>query len=147
MGMASKNWQEGGPNSHMAWADIAAGVHDEEIKGWGRELATLDGPVRFAFDIEPNVKLNQGKVPKHWDPADYAAASRRISTLVKQEASNVEFTFCVSSTQKELTAQMYPGDEYVDVICWDAYVNRGKSPDITPLELWSDFKNWMDEQP
>ncbi len=147
MGMASKNWKERGPESHMAWSDIAAGLHDEQIRGWGKAIATLDGPVRFAFDIEPNVKLNQGKVPKHWDPADYAAASRRISTLIKQEAPNVEFTFWVSSTQKDLTAQMYPGDDYVDVICWDAYVNKGKSPDMTPLELWSDFKNWMDEQP
>lgn len=147
MGMASKNWREGGPNSYMAWADIAAGIHDAEIRGWGQELATLNGPVRFAFDIEPNVKLNQGKVPKHWKPEDYAAASRRISTLVKDEAPNVEFTFWVSSTQKDLTAQMYPGDDYVDVICWDAYVNRAKSPDLTPLEVWSEFKNWMDEQP
>lgn len=147
MGMASKNWNEGGPDSHMVWADIAAGVHDEEIRGWGEELATLDGPVRFAFDIEPNVKLNQGKVPKEWTPEEYAAASRRISTLVKEEAPNVQFTFWVSSTQKDLTARMYPGDDFVDVICWDAYVNRHKSPDMTPLELWSDFKYWMDDQP
>lgn len=147
MGMASKNWNGGGPNSYMAWADIAAGDHDDEIRGWGQELSTLDGPVWFAFDIEPNVKLNQGKVPKHWKPEDYAAATQRISTLVKEEASNVQFTFWVSSTQKDLTAQMYPGDDYVDIICWDAYVNRGKSPDMTPLELWSNFKDWMDEQP
>ncbi|USQ80457.1 cell wall-binding repeat-containing protein [Ornithinimicrobium faecis] len=146
MGMASKDWNEGGPDSYMAWADIAAGVHDEEIRGWGRELATVDGTVRLAFDIEPNVKLNQGKVPKSWKPEDYAAASRRISTLVKEEAPNVDFTFWVSSTQKDLTARMYPGDDYVDVICWDAYVNRAKSPDMTPLEVWSDFKYWMDDQ-
>lgn len=147
MGMASKNWNGGGPNSYMAWADIAAGDHDDEIRGWGEELATLDGPVWFAFDIEPNVKWNQGKVPRHWEPEDYAAATQRISTLVKEEAPNVQFTFWVSSTQKELTARMYPGDDYVDIICWDAYVNRGRSPEMTPLELWSDFKDWMDEQP
>lgn len=147
MGMASKNYQKGGPNSYMAWRDIADGKHDEEIRDWGVSLAKLDGTIYFAFDIEPNVKLNQGKVPKDWTPAEYAAATRRVSTIVREEASNVEFTFWVSSTQKELTAQMYPGDDYVDIICWDAYVNRHKSPDMSPLELWSDFKYWMDDQP
>ncbi|WP_161958461.1 cell wall-binding repeat-containing protein [Ornithinimicrobium cavernae] len=147
MGMASKNWKRGGDDSYMAWSEIAAGAHDDEIRAWGQKLAGAGGNVWFAFDIEPDVKLNQGIVPTHWKPSDFAAASRRISTIMGEEAPNVKFVFWVGGTQKGLISEMYPGDEYVDTICWDPYVTKHRSPDTTPRGLWSEFKNWLDDQP
>ncbi|WP_194288439.1 cell wall-binding repeat-containing protein [Ornithinicoccus halotolerans] len=142
----AKNWRRGGPDSFMAWPDIAAGKHDAEIRDWGRKMAALEGEIWFSFDQEPAVKMHHGKVPSHWTPEDYAAANRRISRLVRAEAPNVKFTFWVGGSHRDLIQRAYPGDEAVDIICWDPYVHAGKSPDMTPYQLWSSFSTWLDSR-
>ncbi|WP_162802279.1 cell wall-binding repeat-containing protein [Ornithinimicrobium murale] len=146
LGMASKNYKKGGPTSYMSWPNIAAGKHDSEIREWGQALSELNGDIRFSFDIEPDVKFKQGKIPGDWTAADYRKATQRMASILAEEAPEVQFTYWVGGTQKDIVSEMYPGDEYVDVICWDPYINASRSPDTTPLELWSDFKNWLDDQ-
>lgn len=144
MGMASKNWKNGGPTSFMTWESVGRGAHDAEIRRWARRLGQLDREIWFAWDIEPDVKLTQGHVPKSWSPEQFSAAARRISTIMAEEAPKVKFTFWVGGTQKRLIERMYPGDDYVDIICWDPYLHAGRSPDTTPTQLWSEFASWLD---
>ena len=146
VGMASKNYQGGGPTSFMDWAGIGAGEFDAKITTWGNQLAAYDTEIWFAFEIEPEVKMNRGDVPSTWTEAEFAAAFRRIVSIMRPLCPKVQFCFWVGGSDTAKIAQMWPGDEWVDRFGWDPYVTGGNPSTNTPMQEWSSFKTWATNQ-
>lgn len=110
---------------------IASGSQDSTIRSRAMSLAGLDGKVLLRFAHE----MNGDWYP--WDGADnganaaappkYIAAYRHIhEVFASVGAKNVLFVFCpnVDSVPNEPWnnwENYYPGDEYVDWMCFDGY--------------------------
>lgn len=142
--MASKNYQGGGENSFMEWSKIPSGQYDETIETWATTLASYRVPLWFAFDIEPEVKINRGDVPDTWTTEEFAQAYRHIVGVMRPIAANVDFCYWVGGSDRTKIAAMYPGDDVIDRIGWDPYVSQHESPDQTPLQCWGSFNSWLD---
>lgn len=144
VGMASKNWKRQGAQSFMSWPDIAAGRHDEAIAAWAASLAKADADLWFAYEIEPEVKLNRGQLPDDWGHGDFVLAYRRIVSVMRPIAPRVQFCYWVGGSDTAQIDALYPGDDVIDRIGWDPYVSLHESPQQSPEQCWGRFREWLD---
>ncbi len=118
--------------------DIAAGLHDDYMRSWARELASTGVPVY----VRPFPEMNGDWVPWNGDPATFRAAWRRMASVFdKAGAHNVRWVFSPNVTDGPATEDnrmelYYPGDDVVDVLALDGY-NWGTT---RPWTAWRPFE-------
>jgi len=106
------------------WRAIADGQYDKEILAQARGIAAIRSPVFVTFDHEPD----QPRRAVQGSPADYVDAWRHVHGLYDQAgAGNVVWVWVVTGWMPSIgtAMQMWPGNQYVDWISWDAYDDRG----------------------
>ena len=118
---------ESGSNVDAAFRDIASGKYDSAFKGIV-DAWINDGYKSTQFRI--GYEFNVGSIP--WDVfhstastagQDFVAAFQRIATIVHNEATSLGATAQVvwnpGGGTSGNTTQLYPGDQYVDVMSMD----------------------------
>jgi len=121
-----------------ALSTIAAGAHDEYIRGWARAARDTGVPIilRFAHEqsTEPGVR---SWYPWQGDPENFKAAFRHIVDIFREEgATNVRHLWSAMWLQR-WASLYYPGDDVVDYI-GTTELNHGTVPD-TDWAKWRTF--------
>lgn len=113
------------PDPHtVTWAAVATGAYDQTLTEQARGIAGLGVPVFVTFDHE----ADQPSRSALGTPADYVAAWRHVHQLfVDQGATNAVWVWVMLGWPPSFPTalQMWPGNEYVDWISWDAYNDSG----------------------
>ncbi|MFC8042902.1 glycoside hydrolase family 26 protein [Nocardia sp. NPDC057353] len=107
-------------------AAIAAGAHDDHVRGWARALAPYRVGLRFAHEF------NGDWYPWSGAPEVYVAAWRRLHALFAAEEAAVWWIWAPNAPFERVPLEWYPGDGYVDVLGVDGY-NWGTSQ---PWSRW-----------
>jgi hypothetical protein len=124
------------PDKSATLADGASGKFDGLFRNYAQKLVKHgfgDSIIRIGWEF------NADWYPwaaKH-DPQSWIAYWRRIVTTMR-DVPGAAFKFDWSAAGGFSTfraEQVYPGDEYVDIIGLDYYNNFGR-PDVTPQERW-----------
>lgn len=139
----TKNQGGGGPESFIAWPEIAQGLWDVWFINLATRLASYDTDLIFAFDHEAEVKRNRGEVPSSWTSQNYRDAFRRVVTVMRPLTPRVKYAFWVGGADTTKINEHYPGDDVVDMIGWDPYVHMGWAASTTATQRWSVFNNWL----
>jgi hypothetical protein len=119
------------------WAQVAAGQRDTQIISGFKSLAsrcpgTAATPAKDAlcwvtFHHEPLSELG----PTGFRAADYVAMQRRIDDLRDVHAPEVKMVWTMEGHEIGANSRypsLYPGDESVDVIGLDPYIDAGDPP-------------------
>jgi hypothetical protein len=119
-------------------AGIAAGDHDDYVRGWAGAAAGTGVPmiIRFAHEgsTEPGTR---SWYPWQGDPEGYRAAFRHIVQLFREAgATNVQFLWSAMWLDG-WASQYYPGDDVVDLI-GTTVLNHGTAV-TTPWAQWRTF--------
>jgi len=111
------------PQSQLG--SIIRGEHDVFLRSWARAAHAWGHPLFLNFDSEMNgwwwpwsEQINSNS------PGEFVSAWRHVVNIFREEgATNVTWLWCVNIEAPETTpiAQLYPGDDYVDWTCMDAY--------------------------
>lgn len=119
------NWTtrrtRGGP---VTFADITAGRYDHVITARAKRLAELGVPVLMGFGHEPGALV--GDPPgRSGTPEEYVAAWRHIAQVFAAADAPVSWVWTLTSYAfRQGTADsFYPGDDVVDWVGADGYVN------------------------
>lgn len=129
-----------------SWRDIAAGRYDDVFYAIAGGVSQHYGHKSFSLDIEPDVKMNQGKVPSDWTEAEFIAAWRHLAGIFRDVDSTINMRWWVGGSNRSRCATLYPGDDYVDEIGWDPYVTSPNPATNTAYGEFSVFSNWLDQQ-
>jgi hypothetical protein len=108
----------------ITWASVAAGAYDQTLAAQARGIATLRVPVFVTFDHEPDQVQNSDK----GSPSDFVAAWRHVHELFQHNgAGNAVWVWVVTGYEQTFSAagRMWPGDDSVDWISWEAYNAAG----------------------
>lgn len=139
------------PNGGHTLADGAAGKFDDKFRQLAQLLAANgfgDAIIRLGWEF------NGGWYP--WaakrDPANWVKYWQRIVTTMRSVPNtSFRFDWCSAQGYQQIPApQLYPGDEYVDIIGRDTY-NQTWANVHTPEERWQDLLtqsyglNWLRE--
>ena len=118
----------GANNERFRPVRIAAGDHDDYVRGWARAAKSASGPILVRFGHEMNGPWYPwGSADNR--PEEYVAAFRHVVSLIRAEgASNVRFVWApnVEYPGSASIVPLYPGDAYVDWVCVDGF-NWGTS--------------------
>lgn len=127
------------------WQDVADGKHDQWFTDMAKKLhSDFSGRAfSFTFDGEPEVRVERAgtgnwiqKDPRN-TPAAYAAAFRRIVTLMRPHAPAMDSRWWIAGHKRDASMDAYyPGDEYVDSIGVDPYIWGYDSPATGPVDKW-----------
>lgn len=119
------NYSFGTVQSKYRLSKITAGNFDTHIRNYARAAKATN----TEFYLRPMHEMNGNWYP--WaesvngnKPGDYVAAWKHIVDIFRQEgAANVKFVWCPNVVYSGSTAltQLFPGDNYVDVVCMDGY--------------------------
>lgn len=127
-----------GSNRPVRWADVAAGRYDAQITAQAHRLAPL-GQIWVGYDNEMD---GRRRVASSGPLSHYPAAFRRIRNLVSPIAPDVVWVWCPTGANlTQAVADCYPGDDYVDWICYDPYdpkLHKGG-----PLATYLPFRRWL----
>lgn len=109
---------------HLTWSQVAQGAADDRLRVIARNIAAAPTTVWMTFEHEAD---QQGR---DWQGsgADFGAAWRRVRAVFDQEgADNVVWTWVVMGTgpRIERAAELWPGNDVVDWISWEAYDPAG----------------------
>jgi hypothetical protein len=126
-------WQPWGPDFTISPAEfpltsISSGDYDVYINSWVQGLKNMNYTIylRVMHEMDGNW-YPWGDVNGN-TPAQYIAAWIHIQQLFnKQNVTNVKFIWCPNNSNGQGIDQTvyYPGDDYVDWICLDAYTQSG----------------------
>ena len=114
----------GQPDHGIPWADITGGRYDRALRAQARGIASLRVPVFLTFDHEPD----QPGRSTLGSPAQFRAAWRHVHDLFRAAgATNAVWVWVVTGYRANFTAagQLWPGNDYVDWISWEAYNGSG----------------------
>jgi hypothetical protein len=115
----------GSPDPYtISWRAVADGEYDEQLNAQARGIASLHAPVFVTFDHEPN---QPGRAALG-SPADFVEAWRHVHDVFETAAAtNAVWVWVVMSWPPALATalRMWPGNDYVDWISWDAYNSSG----------------------
>ncbi len=142
------NWK---PSKTVTWRQIAQGAVDADIATVAASLKTY--PHRLFLDIyhepEDNVKTD---VASGMTPQDYADMYRHVVTELRGHGvSNAVLVWNVMGYEgwASYLDALYPGDDYVDWICYDPYGKKDLHHDLGEIinrpraDLnWPGFYNW-----
>ena len=124
----------------FSWAQVASGAADAQLTQQARGLQSLGVPVYINFDHEPDA----GKKAVRGTPADFVAAYRHVHQVFDQAgANNAVWVWVVTGFKgnfKKLPA-LYPGNDVVDWISWEAYTEVGCPENPTLGTAASFYKN------
>lgn len=157
--------QIGANVQYYAWKDVADGLHDADFVQWAEALKDAPAGTAFAFDGEPEVRLEAGSHqpvpnpnatsvtwPTGWPqngdgkntPEHYAAAQRRIYEVMHPIAPNVDYRFWFAGhLRNSYMESFYPGDAYVDSIGIDPYVWAHNPASTTPQQKYQPIVDWI----
>lgn len=113
------------PDTVISWGDIAAGKYDSYLTTQGKAVASMGVPVFVTFEQEANQKR---KLDVRGDAADFRAAWRHMHTVFKDVgATNAVWTWVMTGSEENLerAGQLWPGNDVVDWISWNAYNGSG----------------------
>lgn len=111
----------------VAWSAVAAGRYDASLTRQARGIAALDEPVFVTFDHEPDQPARSAL----GTPADFVAAWRHVHDLFASAgARQVIWVWVVTGWPGSFATalQMWPGNDYVDWISWEAYDRNDCQP-------------------
>jgi hypothetical protein len=115
--------QPGRPN--LAYRDIIAGRFDSSLRSQARTIAELDVPYFVTFDHEADGKARYNN---RGTPEEFVSSWRHIVDLYRSEgADNVIWVWNVTGWPGNLDRLpgLWPGNDYVDWISWEAYNMTG----------------------
>lgn len=122
----------GSDQSRFALATITRGDSDPYVRRWAETLGSYGKPVILRFAHEMNYPWYPwGMGYGDNTPADYVAAWRHVHGIFEEAgASNVSWMWSPEAPRcrSTLLEELYPGDEYVDLLALDGY-NWGTSRD------------------
>ncbi len=142
------NWK---PSMQRTWAEVAAGRADADIDAVAASLRAY--PHRLFLNIfhepEDNVRLESGS---GYTPQDYADMYRHVVDRLRfLGVDNVVYVWNPMGWVgwRHLFDGLYPGDDYVDWICYDPYARNDRQPDLAgiinterPDLDWPGFYEW-----
>jgi hypothetical protein len=138
------NWK---PSSRHDWADVAAGAADDEIAVIARSIKAYPHKLFLTIHHEP-----EDEVGRKGSPAEYAAMFRHVVTELRAHGvTNAVFVWNVMGYEgwERYLDGLYPGDGFVDWICYDPYAKRDIHPDLEEIvnrprpDLgWPGFYQW-----
>jgi hypothetical protein len=123
------------------WAAVARGDYNEQIKEVAALVKTVPGKVMINLFHEPEndvrvsascrTKVGSDTDPKN-SPADYRAMWRVVRKLF-EDATNVIWVmnYMTLPDFECLVPEMWPGDDLVDWVAYDAYSSDGTANEIT----------------
>jgi hypothetical protein len=119
-------------------AGIAAGDHDDYIRGWASAAAGMGVPMVLRFAHEQSTEPGtRSWYPWQGDPEGYRAAFRHIVGLFREAgAANVQFLWSAMWLDG-WASEYYPGDDVVDLI-GTTVLNHGTAV-TTPWAQWRTF--------
>lgn len=138
------------PSKNVYWTDIAAGIWDDVLTSTAEGLAEYGQPIFIRFSAEFDSTANDIEIFGNGDPRNYVPAYQHIYNIVAPLAPNVIWCWCPTGNNLTVAGSvggtmslevMYPGDLYVDWICFDKYdftLSYG-----SPLAAYSPFVNWI----
>jgi hypothetical protein len=115
--------------ARVGWRSVAdatpTSAIGKEIAGWADKIKSLNAPVYFTYNHEPEAAGSNGRGTS----ADFVAAWRKIVTVFRQRGvTNAKFlwimtgwAFAVNSADRRAAPKWYPGDGYVDALGSDEY--------------------------
>jgi hypothetical protein len=117
----------------QAFRDIASGAHDADIIAGFSAFASRYRSFYIRPGWEMNGDLSSWSVTGS-DLGDFIAAFRHIANLAHAfTGATIKVDWSPSADPDNASAvqyqDLYPGDQYVDVICIDQYAGPGFSPD------------------
>lgn len=119
---------------------IAAGAYDNYLASWAAGAKAYGKPIFVRFAAEMNGDWDSWAVGVNGNTsADYVAMWRHVYTFVRdQGALNVSWVWSpnVSFPGSTPLADVYPGNDYVDVVALDGY-NWGTA---TPGTQWQSYE-------
>jgi hypothetical protein len=110
--------------STAPWSAVAAGQYDAGLTRQAQGIAALGAPVFVTFDHEPD----QPARSTLGTPTEFVAAWRHVHDLfVNAGADNAVWVWVVTGWAGSFTTalQMWPGNDDVDWISWEAYDRDG----------------------
>ena len=110
-------------------AQIAAGANDPLIAAFARQVKAFQRPLFLRWYWEMQLHgPRKAACAAAFNPAGYVAAWRRIWTIFHQAgATNAAFVWCPSGFGD--VGPFYPGDGFVDWLCFDKYDRHMQGPD------------------
>ncbi|MBN1167951.1 MAG: hypothetical protein JXA44_12605 [Methanospirillaceae archaeon] len=111
-----------GEDPLVTWQELVSGVHDESIREWGRDAASVHYPLIVELSLSElffeSFRIEHDK-EESINPILYRDVYKRIITLTEEEgAHNIIWVFPMNITDTpgspDNLAQYYPGDEYID---------------------------------
>jgi hypothetical protein len=128
---------------------------DNWIQTRAQAVAALGTPVIMDVFHEPDNPAAACANPG--TPAEGAAAYRHIITVFRNYYSqhhltnNIAWAYVTTgylgpagSRARQIDAQFYPGDSYIDWIGWDPYVHTGGNNSKSAEQSFSEYYHWVD---
>ncbi len=115
--------QEGHPD--IDYADIIAGEFDSSLRSQARTIADTEVPYFVTFDHEADANKRYNS---RGTPEEFVSSWRHIVDLYREEgADNVIWVWNVTGWEDNLDRLpgLWPGNDYVDWISWEAYNMTG----------------------
>jgi hypothetical protein len=122
----------------IAYRDIIAGRYDESLRAQARGVAELGAPYFVTFDHEADGKERYNR---RGTPEEFVRSWRHIVDLYRREgAENAIWVWNVTGWPDNLDRlpSLWPGNEYVDWISWEAYNMTG----CDTMPHWTDVKSF-----
>ncbi|WP_433699840.1 glycoside hydrolase family 26 protein [Nocardiopsis sp. CA-288880] len=105
----------------VSYASIADGEFDEQLRSQARGIAALDVPYFVTFDHEADANRRYNE---RGTPEEFVASWQHIVDLYRSEgADNAIWVWNVTGWEANLDRLpgLWPGNDYVDWISWEAY--------------------------
>jgi hypothetical protein len=119
-------------------SDLIGGAYDQYIRQFATEAAAWGHPYFLRFDWEMNGDwFPWGEEINGNNPGEFATAWRHVHDIFTSVgANNATWVWCPYANRTNYYASQYPGDQYVDWTCLDAY-NWGTNPALP--RTWKSF--------
>jgi beta-mannanase len=135
------NWQ---PAPNLTWRQIASGAANSAIDSVANSIKAYPHKIMLAIAHEPenDMKLTSGSGKT---PEDYAAMFRYVvNRLRSQGVRNAVFVWNVMgfSGHAAYYDRLYPGNDVVDWIAWDAYGHKEQANFTDYMNRPAPSKNW-----
>jgi hypothetical protein len=149
-------------DTFISWADVAEGGADEYLDRIADSIIALDQPLFLAIHHEPEDEVVETEGSGN-TAADYVAMYRhvvdRIETRIAASDGDVVGPTWVWNVTgfprwEQLWPQLYPGDEYVDWVAYDPYLQEPRDCDFSCVvnrtyvdyPEWTGFYDWATQQ-
>lgn len=128
---------------------IAAGDHDAYLERWAQEVKAYGGPVWLRFAHEMNTVTYPWSELEGRNPAgSYVAAWRHVHEVFRDAGvPNVSWVWSPNTPYDGTTplADLYPGDDLVDVVALDGYNWDTLQPGTTYSSFEEVFRDGFEE--